>query len=1437
MLGTRTVQGNRQSMFRPRRRGRLSLSGATGAPAFRLKRRGRGRQILRAGLVIVTIAACLSAGAAMAFPPAGAQPADPAAIAAPWRQVSATDERIVLRLDLPNPTWHGQGEAGGEYRAAGFPGRDPMGRGWAPTVGLPTALPPAGTYRVGVTLGDLVTLAQPAGALRARPDLEEYMGSPTRVVDDPGWRPVDELGFVQVRRPSWRRGVRVLPVRVFAVREGAAGTLVTAGAIEIRIDLVGVEGWTPDGPAGGGALGRERAVRVVTNPEQAARWRRARPVARRAPVGDGFGTATSPWLRIAVRERGVYALDADQLRDAGVDPATVDLNQLRLFAGGQGALPADSLWSNLPAWMEPVALHVEDDGDGVWDEETRLCFLGSGPDGWRDDLGLDAPSADDRYFTHPYADHMHYWLCWGGGFSTDPVWMSTLSADPAGLPLRTSATARRHIEENVYYDRRVRQRGLDWPRFFAVSVRASSAGLGASLGAELPGLFPGAAARVSTALWGRTWGLAATDDHYAVVLVNGDTLGTVRWENLDRQIISADGMAVSAENLVSLYVPQRLDAFGGPLSDGVYIDWVDVEHACLLEAVEDSIAFFVSAETAAGAAFRIAGLSRRDGWLLIDGSDWRRPVRLEPEIAAIAEGYAADFRVTPAGEWAHMVCLHRSRAAAPAEIARVDFADGLLRDRRTPVDVLIVAAEELLPAAEALAAHRRTSFPGEGGDFLRTALVDVVTVQQIFDEFSWGRSDPVALRNFFALAYEAYRDDPAMPRLSHLVLCGDAYFDPRGYLRGSRRELVPGMQLFTWDYQLRQIWEPAFYGDDWFGLLDGADDEALDLAIGRLPVNSLSQAWNLVNKIIDYETSAPLGTWRTRMLFAADDVCQGNEPDDLGFTHMTQTERLCEEATPRDAQLAKLFLYEYGAECRYDRKPEATQDLLAELGAGALLFNYVGHGSEVQIADERLLDQSSVPALDNAGRPFLMITASCAVGRFASGEEGLAVQALRLAGRGALAVVSASATAASGYNASLNRYFLEALFPGDGLAGSHGFGPALMAAKWINSTRNDLRYSLMGDPASSFAVPTHAIELRLTDVPGVAAGEDTLLRGGGATLEGEVVDANGQRLTSYTGRAEVLVRDSDIHRTPLPGASDRDYLLPGARIFSGEAEIEEGRFSLSFLVPTALRTGLRGPARAYAYARPTSSPGGILAGDASGALPALFIPETRIPVIDDTLGPAIGLYWEDPSAAVTGGSVIWATLQDVSGIYVAALAPSRSVVLTIEDRDERILVAEDLAATVSFGTDFRQAVLRYAIPEGLPAGEALTLALEASDNVGRRGRATLAFSLGGGADSLGALLGMVYNFPNPMERETRFLFELEREADVEVALYTVSGHKILDLEALGLTPARGREMGIPWDGRDQDGDRVANGLYFYRVVARDFSGRRGERIERLVVLR
>ncbi len=75
------------------------------------------------------------------------------------------------------------------------------------------------------------------------------------------------------------------------------------------------------------------------------------------------------------------------------------------------------------------------------------------------------------------------------------------------------------------------------------------------------------------------------------------------------------------------------------------------------------------------------------------------------------------------------------------------------------------------------------------------------------------------------------------------------------------------------------------------------------------------------------------------------------------------------------------------------------------------------------------------------------------------------------------------------------------------------------------------------------------------------------------------------------------------------------------------------------------------------------------------------------------------------------------------------------------------------------------------------------------------------------------------NYPNPFDGETGFYYELSRNADaVEAEIFTVAGRRIRRIVGLG---GRAGYNGNPdvWDGRDEEGDRVANGVYIYRVTA------------------
>ena len=84
------------------------------------------------------------------------------------------------------------------------------------------------------------------------------------------------------------------------------------------------------------------------------------------------------------------------------------------------------------------------------------------------------------------------------------------------------------------------------------------------------------------------------------------------------------------------------------------------------------------------------------------------------------------------------------------------------------------------------------------------------------------------------------------------------------------------------------------------------------------------------------------------------------------------------------------------------------------------------------------------------------------------------------------------------------------------------------------------------------------------------------------------------------------------------------------------------------------------------------------------------------------------------------------------------------------------------------------------------------------------------------------------NYPNPFNPETWIPYQLSEPADVALRIYAVNGILIRTL-ALGQVPAgiyQSRSRAAYWDGRNNVGERVASGIYFYTLTAGDFTATR-----------
>ena len=113
-----------------------------------------------------------------------------------------------------------------------------------------------------------------------------------------------------------------------------------------------------------------------------------------------------------------------------------------------------------------------------------------------------------------------------------------------------------------------------------------------------------------------------------------------------------------------------------------------------------------------------------------------------------------------------------------------------------------------------------------------TAQVLSVDVQDIYDEFSGGMLDPAALRNFLGYAESNWQRPPMF-----VLLLGDGSYDYKNNSKTSTGNWIPPYQDGDSTY------------DEWYTYLLG-DDELPDMAIGRIPAQSATEANNIVDKII-----------------------------------------------------------------------------------------------------------------------------------------------------------------------------------------------------------------------------------------------------------------------------------------------------------------------------------------------------------------------------------------------------------------------------------------------------------------------------------------------------------------------------------------------------------------------------------------------------------
>jgi len=236
--------------------------------------------------------------------------------------------------------------------------------------------------------------------------------------------------------------------------------------------------------------------------------------------------------------------------------------------------------------------------------------------------------------------------------------------------------------------------------------------------------------------------------------------------------------------------------------------------------------------------------------------------------------------------------------------------------------------------------------------------------------------------------------------------------------------------------------------------------------------------------------------------------------------------------------------------------------------------------------------------------------------------------------------------------------------------------------------------------------------------------------------------------------------------------------------------------------------------------------------DAVGYTENFSITGTSVATIDTT-GPNINISFDNQSSH-TGGVIapdatMIVELTDSSGINTSTAGIGHKLEATLDASQKTF----DLTGFYRGNLDtYQSGQIRYqftALPEGRH-----TISVKAWDIYNNSSSAEAFFEVRAASQ---LSLYNVFNVPNPFARTTTFTFQRTSNdpIDIDIKVYTVAGRLIQTLETSSIVD---RFVQIPWDGRDRDGNELANGVYLYRVIAKSLDRTStSEVIGKLAVLR
>lgn len=1105
---------------------------------------------------------------------------------------------------------------------------------------------------------------------------------------------------------------------------------------------------------------------------------------------------TGTWYKIAIEKDGIYKITYQDLINMGFDVENIDPTKIQIYGNTNGVLPeANNI--DVPTALTQNAIYVFGEEDGQFNESDYIAFYAKGIGKWEYDEFMNHFS----YEGNPYDEKNYYFISIGDASGLRIEDKPSLNE----TPLRTITTFRDFQVQETNLINFVKS-GRKW---FGESFEEQDEII---LNFDFPNLI--SEESISFGLYA-----AARSSEISKILIQ--PLGGEEKELGFSKVIGSYAYAKEADNIFSYKttaeeVELSLTYNQPNPSDNAWIDYIELSATRALSMSNHQMTFNYQLYHNVQGVYRFQLENVNENIKIWDVSN-------PYSVKEISEYNLSDETILftlDLDESPTFVAFDEEGFLQPEFIGEVANQDlkGL-----EAFDYAIVTTDEYLSEANRLAEFHRVS---------NNLKCVVLTTDQIYNEFSSGKQDPTAIRNFIRYHYNINVDPSDKPQ--YLLLFGDASYDYKDVLP-ENTNIVPvyqsvGSTNLTLTYNT----------DDYFGIMGYEEGDSslgeIQISIGRFPVHTVEDARIMVDKTIHYATNikSTLGEWRNKVCFIADDEDSNlhfNDSNELADTFMINHPEF---------NVDKIMLDSYVqiSTANGKRYPDVTEAINNHVKDGTMFFNYTGHGGHLSLTDERILQIPDIIAWENYDNLGVWIVASCEFGPFDNPDHTSAGEHLVLNPKGGgVALFTTTRLAYASYNFRLNEKFHEIAFSRKENGSHYRMGDIIKYAKNESGNKEkNLNFVLLGDPALKMAYPEYHVET--THINGHEIDEqnqDTIKARQTINIKGKITGLDNETIRSFNGSVyyKVFGKASTYHTLANdPKSYKADFQVIDNVINQGLIKAENGEFEFTFVVPGNLSSSY-GIGKISYYATEEQEDGSYL--DANGGFNEFIIGGVDTSIEEDTQGPDISLYLDNyhfkNGDATNNSPLLIIDLFDENGINTVNLGFGKEIKAILDNSESFYL--NDYYKPVDFS--YQNGSINYPLDE-LELGKH-NLTVKAWDLFDNPTEKSIEFFV---VSNKQIEIYDLINDPNPVRDHTSIKFmhnqSDEEVLDVQLNIYDIYGRLVWSYENQATVLGNTIEP-INFNESDILISQLQSGIYIYTLEVSNEEGQKVKGKQKMMIVK